>query len=154
YTLAAPEDLSGLTADNPGNNLLPPGTAATESINQTQPLQTLAGATGGLAAVDKTGFFLDHLRSDLDSYYSLSYVPTHREDGQKHKLAGRVKARALAVRVREGSRARPVPEVTASRTLSALLLGEASNPLGVSLAIEDEKPHGRKEYEVSLFVKL
>jgi len=64
-----------------------------------------------------------------------------------------VRNRALTVRVREGYRARTGPEVTASRTLSALLLGEEVNPLGVTLAIEAERPR-KKQYEVSLLVKL
>jgi hypothetical protein len=155
YTLAVPEDLSGLTADTAGaNDSWSPGLAATESINQTQPLQTLAGATGGLAAIDKTGFFLDRLRADLDSYYSLGYVPTHPQAGQKHRLTVQVRDRTLSVRVREGYRERTGAEVTGSRTLSALLLGEEGNPLGVALAIDGERPHAKKQYEVSLLVKL
>ena len=61
YTLAVPEELSGITADIA--EPLAPGLAATESINETQPLQILAGATGGLAGIDKGGSFLDRLRA-------------------------------------------------------------------------------------------
>jgi VWFA-related protein len=154
YTLAVPEDLSALPADNPGNNLLAPGLAATESLDQTQPLQTLAGATGGLAAIEQPRFLLDRLRTDLDSYYSLGYVPGHPPDGQKHRLAVTLRDRTLSARVREGYRARTGPEVTGSRTLSALLLGEGGNPFGVSLAIEGERPHGKGQFEVSLLVRL
>jgi VWFA-related protein len=152
YTLAVPEELSGLTADFA--EPLAPGLAATESINQTQPLQILAGATGGLAGIDKSGSFLDRLRADLDTYYSLGYVPSHPPDGQKHKLAVKTRDRALFVRVREGYRARTGPEITASRTLSSLLLGEGGNPFGVALAIEGERPQKKKQYEVSLLVTL
>src|SRR6185369_10349729 len=119
-----PEELSGVSAESPGTPEWSPGLTALENINQTQPLQILAGATGGLAAVDKTGALLDRLRIDLDAYYSLGYVPTHPPDGKKHKLAVRLRDHALVARVREGYRARTGPEVTSSRTLSALLLGE------------------------------
>jgi VWFA-related protein len=154
YTIAVPEELSGVSAESAGTPEWTPGLTALENINQTQPLQILAGATGGLAAVDKTTFLLDRLRADLDTYYSLGYVPTHPPDGKKHKLAVKVRNRDLVVRVREGYRARTGPEVTSSRTLSALLLGEGGNPFGVSLAIQGEKPSPKGQYAVSLLVKL
>ncbi|HEV7517485.1 MAG TPA: hypothetical protein VGR07_14385, partial [Thermoanaerobaculia bacterium] len=128
--------------------------AAIEGINQTQPLQTLAGATGGVAAVDQTGYLLDRLRADLDTYYSLGYVPIHPPDGKKHRLAVRVRNHALSVRTREAYQARTGPEVTASRTLSALLLGEGGNPLAVVLAVEGESRNRKGQYEVVMLVKL
>jgi VWFA-related protein len=156
YTLALPEDLSGLPADSPGasDSTWSQDLSTTESFDTTQPLQTLAGATGGLASVEQPRFLLDRLRDDLDAYYSLGYVPTHPPDGKPHRLAVAVRGSGLTVRTREAYRARTGLQLTASRTLSALLFAEGGNPLGVSLAIEGERAATKGQYEVSLLVRL
>ncbi|MEA2691016.1 MAG: hypothetical protein QOJ16_403, partial [Acidobacteriota bacterium] len=45
-------------------------------------------------------------------------------------------------------------ETTASRTLSALLLGEAVNPFAVSVVVEGESRDKKGQYQVTLLVKL
>jgi VWFA-related protein len=154
YTLALPQDVSGSSAEFAGDGLGSQAIGAIAAINETQPLQTLAGATGGLAAIDKTTQFLERLRADLETYYSLGYVPTHPPDGKKHRLAVKVRDRGLSVRSREAYQARTGPEVTSSRTLSALLLGEGGNPFGISLAVTGETRNRKGQYEVVLLVKL
>jgi VWFA-related protein len=154
YTLAAPEDLSGRSAENAGDPYWSQDLAATAAVNQTQSLQTLAAGTGGLAAIDTPKSLLDHLRGDMDAYYSLGYVPVHKRDGKKHQLAVKLRDRSLAVRSRESYRERTGLEATASRTLSALLLGEEVNPFEVSLAVEGESRDKKGQYQVTLLVKL
>jgi VWFA-related protein len=154
YTLAAPEELSGRTADSAGDDYFTPELTNIDDMNQVMPLQILAGATGGVAAVDKTTFLLDRLRTDIDTYYSLGYVPTHPKDGKKHKLRVKVRDHAVKVRAREGYRERTGPELTASHTLTALLLGESANPFDVSLSIEGESKDKKGQYQVTLLVKL
>jgi VWFA-related protein len=154
YTLAVPEDLSGSSAEFAGDSSWTPEVARSEDWNQTQPLAILSQGTGGLSAVGAPGRFFDRLRDDLGSYYSLGYVPPHRKDGKKHRLAIKVRDRSLAVRTREAYRAPTGAEATASRTLSALLLGEEVNPFDVALAVEGERKDKKGQYEVSLLVKL
>ncbi|HEV7517484.1 MAG TPA: VWA domain-containing protein [Thermoanaerobaculia bacterium] len=154
YTLAAPEDFSGRSAEYAGDPNWSQDLAATAAINQTQPLQSLAAGTGGLAAIDTPKSLLDRLRGDLDAYYSLGYVPDHRKDGQKHKLTVKLHDRNLVVRSRESYRERTGLETTANRTLSALLLGEEVNPFEVSFAVEGESRDKKGQYQVTLLVKL
>jgi VWFA-related protein len=154
YTLAAPEDFSGRSAEYAGDPHWSQDLAATAAINQTQPLQSLAAGTGGLAAVDTPRNLLERLRGDLDAYYSLGYVPTHRKDGKKHQLAVKLHDRSLVVRARESYRERTGIQTTSTRTLSALLLGEEVNPFEVSFAVEGESKDKKGQYQVTLLVKL
>jgi VWFA-related protein len=154
YTIAAPEDFSGRSAESAGDPVWSQDLAATAAVNQTQPLQTLAAGTGGLAALDTPKNLLDRLRGDLDAYYSLGYVPTAKRDGKKHKLAVKLRDKNLVVRSRESYRERTGLETTASRTLSALLLGEAVNPFAVSVVVEGESRDKKGQYQVTLLVKL
>ncbi|HTQ79408.1 MAG TPA: VWA domain-containing protein, partial [Thermoanaerobaculia bacterium] len=154
YTLAAPTDLSGRTADVAGDPNWTQDLAATESRNLLLPLQALAAGTGGLAAADTPVSFLESLRGDLDSYYSLGYTPAFRKDGKKHRLSVRLADRNLRARTRESYRERTGLEVTANHTFSALLLGEEVNPFGVSLAVEGESKDKKGQYQVTVLVKL
>src|SRR5262249_42954522 len=51
-------------------------------------------------------------------------------------------------------RERTAAESTASRTLSALLLGEAANPLGIAFSIEGESRDPQGQVQVTLEVRL
>jgi VWFA-related protein len=154
YTITAPEDLSGRSAENAGDPYWSQDQAAVAAVNQTQPLQGLAAGTGGLAAVDTPQNLFDRMRGDLDAYYSLGYVPVHRKDGKKHQLAVKLHDRNLVVRARESYRERTGLQTTATRTLSALLLGEDVNPFDVSFAVEGESKDKKGKYQVTLLVKL
>jgi VWFA-related protein len=159
YSLAAPEDLSGSSAEAAGRDLAgSPGLATTESLDRSQPLGTLAAGTGGLASLSNPGPLLERLRGDFDAYYSLGYVPVHRKDGKNHRLEVRVHAgdlRPANIRTRAAYRERTGEETTAGRMLSALVLGEGSNPFGASFAVESESPIPKDDsIEVTLGVKL
>ncbi|MEA2692590.1 MAG: hypothetical protein QOJ16_1977 [Acidobacteriota bacterium] len=154
YTIAAPEDLSGGSAEYGNEANWTPDLAVTAAINETQPLQDLAAGTGGLAAVNAPKSLLERLRGDLDAYYSLGYVPNGRKDGKKHKLAVKLHDRNLVVRARESYRERTGLETTSGRTLSALLLGEERNPFEVSFSVEGETRDKKGQYQVTLLVKL
>ena len=154
YTIAAPEDLSGRSAENAGDPNWSQDLAAIATVNQTQALQSLAAGTGGLAAIDTPKSLFERLRGDLDAYYSLGYVPVHRKDGKKHQLTVKLHDRDLVVRTRESYRERTGLQTTSTRTLSALLLGEEVNPFEVSFAVEGESKDKKGQYQVTLLVKL
>jgi hypothetical protein len=155
YTLAAPEDLSGRSAEMLGSDHdRVPGGNVTEGLSRTQPLQALAVGTGGIAAVNSPGPLLERMGGDLDAYYSLGYLPAHRKDGKNHRLEVKVRDAAYTVRARAAYRERTGTESTAGRTLSALLLGEAVNPFAVSLTVEEESRDPKGQYQVTLLVKL
>ncbi|HYH45053.1 MAG TPA: VWA domain-containing protein [Thermoanaerobaculia bacterium] len=157
YALGSAEGVSGLSADSQGGNFWSRELERTESMNYSQSLQTLAGATGGLSAFDpvSANSFLARMTDDLGSYYSLGYTPQRRPDGKKHKLKVAVKRDGLTARYREAHRDRGAEERMASQTLSALLFGETDNPLEAALEFESERPGGKKgEIEVSILVKV
>jgi VWFA-related protein len=131
--------------------------ATAERFNNTTPLSDLAGATGGLAALDPINPdpLLNRLRDDLASYYSLGYVsPTPRTD-KTHKVEVRVKRPGLKVRHRETYQAKTGIDKAIERTLSALLLGEEHNPLGLAVELGDaDEVKGKKQLEVETTVKF
>ena len=156
YTLGAAEGISSLHAESEGRTWTRE-LERTEAMNYSQPLQVLAGATGGLAAWDpvSSDAFLVRMSDDLGSYYSLGYTPQRQPDGKKHRLEVRVKREGLSARYREAHRDRLAEERMASQTLSALLFGETDNPLEAALEFEAERPGSKKgEIEVSILVKV
>ncbi len=157
YALGSAEGISGLSADSEGGNFWSRELERTETMNFSQPLQVLAGATGGLSAFDpvSSDSFFNRMSDDLGSYYSLGYTPARRPDGKKHKLQVKVRRDGLSARYREAHRDRVPEERMASQTLSALLFGESDNPLEAALEFEAERPGTKKgEIEVSILVKV
>jgi hypothetical protein len=148
YALGAPDDLAGIGIEIGGMEvaaLNSPGggitwgseLAATETFNLNQPLEMLAGPTGGVAAFDTpqpTGL-LATLRQDISTYYSLGFVP-ERRDGKPRRLDVRVRREGLRVRHREAYREASGRERASRRTRSAMLLGWTENPLDAALEIE------------------
>jgi VWFA-related protein len=115
--------------------------AATDAL--TGALHSVADRTGGLTAANlgNPETFLETVRQDAATYYSLGFTPGHKRDGKVHKLAVKVRARGdLALRYRETYEDRSGDQRTAAETLSALLLGVAENPLGVEISLEPAKP--------------
>lgn len=152
YPLVVTDDTGGiqLRGDIWTNEL-----ATAERFNNTASLSDLAGATGGIAALDPINPepLLTRLRGDLASYYSLGYVsPTPRTD-KSHKIEVRVKRPGLKVRHRETYQAKTGTDKAIERTLSALLLGEEHNPLGLAVELGDEV-RGKAGLEVEVTVKF
>jgi hypothetical protein len=97
---------------------------------------------------------LDRMRQDFDTYYSLGYIPQKGRDGRRRKVDVKLRDRSLVVRHRETHRERTMPERMASRTMSALLLGEEDNPLEVALEFGKEKKNDKGQYELEVLVKF
>jgi VWFA-related protein len=110
-------------------------------------LHSVADRTGGLTAVklDDPLSFLEQIRADVSTYYSLGFTPEHKRDGKVHKLAVKAKGHQdVALRYRETYEDRSGDQRTASATLSTLLLGMGENPLGVEISFEPLKPSSVK----------
>lgn len=150
YPLVVTEDAGGIELRG---NVWTQELATAERFSNTTPLSDLASATGGLAALDPINPepLLNRLRDDLASYYSLGYVsPTARID-KTHKIEVRVKQPGLKVRHRETYLAKTGTDKAIERTLSALLLGEEHNPLGLAVDFGDEvKAKDGLEVEVTV----
>ena len=147
YSLGAVEAVGGLSADNAGSpEWRENGLDYVESSNKADSLLTLAAGTGGLASLDadRAETVLARLGNDLDSYYSLGFTSSKPRDGKVHRLEVKVRDRALTVRHREAYRANSVAESMSARSLAALALGEAENPLGVTLDFGEVKPTAKR----------
>ncbi|MGH9361649.1 MAG: VWA domain-containing protein, partial [Thermoanaerobaculia bacterium] len=129
--------------------------AATESFNHSQPLQMMAGPTGGVAAFDTPdpSSLLATVRRDLAYYYSLGFVPTRR-NGNARRLEVRVKRPGLRVRHREGYREATGRERAARSTRSAVFLGWSENPLEAAVEVEGATPDGGGQLLVDVLVKV
>ena len=165
YAIGAPEDSSSLALEqrlDPRAMNTPSGginwsteLAASESFNLSQPLQMMAGPTGGVAAFDtpNPGALLATVRRDLSSYYSLGFVPSRR-DGDARRLEVRVKRSDLRVRHREGYREATGRERAARGTRSAIFLGWSENPLEAAVEVEGSTLDRDGQLLVDLLVKV
>jgi VWFA-related protein len=140
YVLGAVEG-AGAAAVDPSIAVGDDPFAATDAL--TGALHAVADRTGGLTAANLVdpGSFLETVRRDVTTYYSLGFAPAHKRDGKVHKLAVRVRSRSdVALRYRDTYEDRSGDQRAASETLSTLLLGVGENPLGVELSFDPLKP--------------
>ncbi len=108
-----------------------------------QMLYQLSAPTGGLGTVDLTNpeTLLGRIHDDFGTYYSLGFSPPSPHDGKTHRLSVRLPAkRGLEVRAPASYTGRSREELLAERSLAALDLGIADNPLDVRLAVDKEGP--------------
>ncbi|HXO20101.1 MAG TPA: VWA domain-containing protein [Thermoanaerobaculia bacterium] len=156
YALGITAGVSTVPSEAAGGRTWTRELAALESLQLGEPLRRLAGATGGLAAIDapSEGPLLAGLRGDLDSYFSLGYAPLHGRDGARHRVEVKTRDRTLTVRTREAYRDRAGGELAADRVRSALLFGGVANALGVAIDFEQERPGPEGQVEVSALVKF
>ncbi len=120
-----------------------PDNANSASDALTGALHSVADRTGGLTAANliDPGTFLEAVRRDVSTFYSLGFSPGHKHDGKVHKLAVKAKGRRdLNLRYRETYEDRSGAQRAASETLSTLVLGVGENPLGVELTFEPAVP--------------
>ena len=152
YILGATDDSGSTPAESDGS--LAREHQIIAEMSRAQPLLALADATGGLAAVTGSAgrSLLDRMSDDFDAFYSLGYAPTRRDAGRR-RLEVKVEDRSLTVRHREAFRPTTLAEQMGARALSALVLGEVENPLGVTIEVEGEERQGRS-FVVTLLVKL
>ena len=87
---------------------------------------------------------IDGTLEDLGAFYSLGYVPDREPDGEFHRLEVRVKRRRLQARHREGYVDRTAGDRLRERLAASLWLDAEVDELGVELAVEEERPSGRK----------
>jgi VWFA-related protein len=156
YGLGAPQDFGNIV-------LQVGGVAWAHDLEQVQSdglaaaLHTITDHTGGLTSVDLNdpGVFLERIRNDFGSFYSLGFSPAHQRDGKLHGLAVKVKERSdLKLRYREAYQDRSGEQRMTAATMSALLLGVEENPLGVQLDFDRESSAANGAYMVSVLVKM
>ena len=106
-------------------------------------LLSLARETGGVATLNRNRFRqpLERIARDMESYYSLAYVPPRPGSGESHSIKVRVKRPGARVRHRLGYRDKSAAEVRDERLDGAIAFGLMDNPLAMRLAagqVEDD----------------
>jgi VWFA-related protein len=156
YGLGAPQDFGNIV-------LQVGGVAWAHDLEQVQSdglaaaLHTITDHTGGLTSVDLNdpGVFLERIRNDFGSFYSLGFSPAHQRDGKLHGLRVQIKGRdGLKLRYREAYQDRSGEQRMTAATMSALVLGVEENPLGVQLDFDRESSAANGAYVVSVLVKM
>ena len=139
-------------------NLGPSNNPYTQTDALTGALHSIADRTGGLTAANliDPGSFLETVRRDVQTYYSLGFSPGHPHDGKVHKLAVKVKRGGVALRYRDTYEDRSGDQRAASETIASLVFGGGENPLGVELAIEPAAPAatGKGQMMVPVVVRV
>jgi len=136
YVLGAVE-AAGAGSVDAGTKVSQDAYSATDAL--TGALHSIADRTGGTTAANLLNpeTFLESVRQDVKTYYSLGFSPEHKHDGKVHKLAVKLKGRRdLSLRYRDTYEDRSGDQRAASETVSTLLLGVGENPLGVELSFE------------------
>ncbi len=108
-------------------------------LGNPQVLRMMAEDTGGRALINSRNFTaaLDGVARDLRTYYSLAFRPPD-DDGEVHQVRLKLKDKRarLQLRYRRSYRGRGRDQVAADRAVTALILGEVDNPLGIELAAD------------------
>ena len=106
----------------------------------------ISHTTGGRCQSGGTDFSLliDGTLEDLETLYSLGYVPDRTPDGKFHRIEVRVKRRGLETRHREGYVDRTADDRLRERLAAALWFDAEENQLGVELVLEEQTPLGKR----------
>ena len=131
--------------------------AANVDLSSQDTLLQLAAATGGTTMLNAANVsaLLDDMAQDHSDYYSLGYVSPSSRDGQYHRLQVQVPNLPKAkVRHTEGYLGKRLVDEMADRTLSALVLDVADNPLNVRIELGEEKRESKDRFVLPVLVKI
>jgi len=126
----------------------------------TSPQETLvqlAAATGGSTMLNPANVkrLVDVMVHDHSDYYSLGFVSERSRDGKFHRLDVRVPGVPRArVHHGEGYRGKPIRELLADQTRSALRLGVEDNPLGVRIELGSAQRQEENRYVLPVLVRV
>lgn len=149
----------GLGADLDSVEVTGSGRATMEAVrklNTQEPLVSMAVGTGGSSILNTYELSDAFYRTgvDFDSFYSLGFQTPAQGDGEYHNVEVRVNRPGLKVRHRSGF-VDKAPEVrVADRTLSSLIFGMQTNPLGVKVDFGEPERKGRGSYELPVLVRI
>lgn len=141
YTLQASGPSSGTSAsaDHGAMERLAqlPSLQFVQTTNLQGSLTLLASETGGRAILNAAEIRDDlrQMQEDLDTFYSLGYMPEHFGDGREHRVEVKVKRPGVQIRYRKNYRDKSSMERAFDRTLAALYHGYEDNPLDVAVTV-------------------
>lgn len=125
--------------DPMGARVWTPALQSLEESNLRTSLATLAEHTGGRSGVGTNALrtVLAGMRSDFDDYYSLAYSPNENKSGKNRSIKVELAQPrpGYTLRFRQGYRDKTAEERLDAQALSAVLLGEGENSLGVQVGL-------------------
>lgn len=148
--------LGNIGSPRHGSGVLTPIFAVQNESLQSDGLQVLARATGGVSASEVTGFgaLFDRLETDLLSYYSLGFPSRHGGDGKAHNIKVVLKDPGLELRYLKSYRDRHSDQHIQDQTLSALFLEGGDNPLQAWIEMGEPERQKKGIVVVPLLVKF
>lgn len=105
-------------------------------------LVILANETGGKAILNAADFRadFDRLATDLRTYYSLGFTPSHQGDGRFHDLKVEVKGKGYRVRHRSAYHDKPHDQRMAERIAGTAQFGTGENGLRIRVETGEATP--------------
>ncbi|HEV7923468.1 MAG TPA: VWA domain-containing protein [Thermoanaerobaculia bacterium] len=159
YPISAAGKFGGLGNNDasvgaPGFNDMPVVVDNMKNIDQ--PLQQIAGATGGVALTGSSDFRLgfDRILNDLTSYYSLGYRADGSAADSVHKISVRVKKPGLSVRTREAYVDRSVTSEMNDAVMANLIYPVAKNQLNISVSAGAAAAAAGEDVTVPVDIKI
>lgn len=142
YPLGDAEDVSRgrLSAASRGSGEVASAQGVADSPREG--LWMLAAGTGGRAGtrLAEANRLFDTLRDDLTTYYSLGYAASGPAEGEVRRVEVEVDREGVEVRHLETYRERSEDLRMLDAVLTALLLGEGANPVGVEIELGEAEP--------------
>lgn len=119
-------------------------------------LEELAFGTGGLSLTTSNNVdsLIDRMTRGLESYYSLGYSSLQEGSGRRRNIRVEVGDAELIVRYARAYLDKTDDELMKERTLAALLLDVAENPLAISVQLGEEKKYKNGKFLLPLQVKI
>ena len=134
-----------------------PGTVGhLDRRGETEALAMISVLTGGRMLADNADLEeqLEQITGELRSYYSLGYRPPNAPDTEYHSISVNVLREGVKLRHRQGYRATEKRDQMTGRTLTAVMLGVADNPLGISVECQEQESRGKGEYLVPVMIQI
>jgi VWFA-related protein len=127
-----------------------------DALDRQESLFAMSRATGGQPLFASTRLYeaFNGVTTDLSTYYSLGYSPSHWGDGRYHKITVRVHCEDVRVRHRMAYLDKPEEQRQADRTSAALLLAGDPSPLGLRASTGTPIRKGARAFTVPLTVTI
>jgi VWFA-related protein len=122
--------------------------------NYSAGMQEFTTNTGGRIIYKPSDETLEDVRQDFDTAYSLGFTPDHEPDDRPRDIKVRVRGDGMKVRYRDNYTLTTDEGSAAIRTKMAMILGEESNPLGISVEFQPTAERARKRRVVQTAIRI
>ncbi len=121
-----------------------------------QSIGIVSEVTGGRVLTDSARLDeqLHEVAEELGSYYSLGYSPLNPGDGRYHEITVKVAREDVDLRYRQGYSDQGAGSQLIERTLAAVTLGVADNPMAVAVDVQDIEAKGDNAFLVPVMVRI